>query len=62
MTKNIPCHLDKHRGHKDLLRVKDHGVRNLGTNTAGTVTQRYYKGVMADADNMVIVMRRMPYP
>lgn len=30
-VRNIPAHLDKHCGHKELMKVADHSVRNLGT-------------------------------
>ena len=57
MTKTIPCHLDKHQGSPELLKLEDASVRNLNTLWGGTVTARYYKGVGADGDNLVIVVK-----
>lgn len=53
--KNIPAHLDKHCGCKELLSIDEASVRNLNTAWGGSVTARYYKGVGADGDNLIIV-------
>ena len=54
-VKNIPAHLDKHCGSKDLMSVADHGVRDLGTTWGGCISARYLKGIHADGDNLVVV-------
>lgn len=54
-VRNIPAHLDKHCGHRELMRVSDHAVRNLGTLWGGCLSARYFKGIHADGDNLVIV-------
>lgn len=54
-VRNIPAHLDKHCGHKELMKKADHGIRNVGTHWGGTVSARYLKGLSADGDNLVIV-------
>lgn len=54
---NIPCHLDKHCGKKELMKLSEASVRNQNTTWGGCVTSRYYKGVGADGDNLVIVVR-----
>ena len=30
-VKNIPAHLDKHCGHRDLMKKADHSIRNVNT-------------------------------
>ena len=54
-VRNIPAHLDKHRGQAELLSLDDASVRNLNTAWGGSITVRYYKGVAGDGDNLVIV-------
>ena len=60
-VRNIPAHLDKHCGNKELMKAADHGIRNINTAWGGTISARYLKGVHADGDNLVIVQfRRRP--
>lgn len=57
IVENIPCKLDKMKdGH--LVGAEDFGICNVGTETASTVTARYYKGLSAHKDNMCIVAMR----
>lgn len=34
-TRNIPAHLDKHCGHKELMKKADHGIRNINSSWGG---------------------------
>lgn len=54
-VRNIPAHLDKHRGQAELLSLDDASIRNLNTTWGGSITARYYKGIAGDGDNLVIV-------
>lgn len=53
-VRNIPAHLDKHMGNKNLIPLKDAGVRNVGTTWGGSVIVSY-KSFGRDGDNIVIV-------
>lgn len=59
MSGNIPCKLDKPYEDGKFASMKD-GIsfRDLGTNTAGTITARYYKGLGSNGDNAIIVASR----
>ena len=52
--KNIPAHLDKHCGCKDLIPLKDAGIRNIDTRVGGAIIVSY-KSFGRDGDNLVIV-------
>jgi len=49
------CKLDKSSDDKNFASMKDATIRDIGTETAGTVTARYYKGLGSDGDNAVLV-------
>ena len=53
-VRNIPAHLDKHCGNKNLIPLKDAGIRNVGTKLGGAVIVSY-KSFGRDGDNLVIV-------
>lgn len=54
---NIPCKLSKsENGH--FVPADEFKVCDVGSNTASTVTARYYKGLSVDRDNMCIVAMR----
>lgn len=54
---NIPCKLSKsENGH--FVPADEFKVCDVGSNTASTVTARYYKGLSAERDNMCIVAMR----
>lgn len=56
-SKLIPCKLDKMpEGH--LTSLDNAKICDIGTETASTVTARYYKGIGAHKDNMCIVAMR----
>lgn len=57
-VKNIPAHLDKHCGNRELIALRNAYVRNLGAAWGGCLQARYYKGVAGDGDNLVIVQNR----
>ena len=46
----IPCQLDK----SDFQSLDDARIKNFDTDIVGTITARYYKGIGANGDNMVI--------
>ena len=56
----IPAKLDKHSGH-DLARggsfakADEFRIMGVGSKVASCVTARYYKGIAAHGDNIVIV-------
>lgn len=50
----IPACLDKCKDGK-FLGVKEFDVCNVNTEVAACVTSRYYKGISAHHDNLVIV-------
>ena len=54
--KNIPAKLDKKSGCGDRFASADeHGIYDVGCTVASCVTARYYKGLSAHGDNLVIV-------
>lgn len=54
----VPCKLDKkYGGIPGFHSSEEHRVKGLGCREASAVTQRYYKGVNADCDNMVLEIR-----
>ena len=54
--KNIPARLDKKSGCGDRFASADeHGIYDVGCTVASCVTARYYKGLSAHGDNLVIV-------
>lgn len=54
--KNIPARLDKKSGAGDgFLSADEHGIYDVGCNVASTITARYFKGLSAHGDNLVIV-------
>ena len=60
MIINIPARLDKISGHKnkkngEFATVEEHRIMNINDNVSSTVTARYYKGLSAHGDNLVIV-------
>ena len=53
---NICGKLDKKSGAGDgFLSADKHGIYDVGCDLASTVTARYYKGLSAHGDNLVIV-------
>ena len=53
LEKNIPCKLNKMpNGHLDSMENAE--VCDVGTKTSSTVTARYYKGIGAHKDNMIM--------
>ena len=57
---NIPARLDKHSGHQNQTGSKfatadEHRIMNVNNDISSTVTARYYKGLSAHGDNLVIV-------
>jgi len=51
----VPCKLDKkYGGIHGFHASEEHRVKGLNCKEASAVTQRYYKGVNADCDNMVL--------
>lgn len=57
IVENIPCKLDKCKNGQ-FLSAEEHGICDIGTNIASTVTARHYKGLSANKDNMCIVAMR----
>ena len=54
--KNIPARLDKKSGAGDgFLGADEQGIYDVGCTVASCVTARYYKGLSAHGDNLVIV-------
>lgn len=49
----IPCQLNKSKGNS-FLRLSDASIFNVNQDYASTITARYYKGIGANHDNMVI--------
>lgn len=54
MKKLIPAKLDK-QIEGNLCSLNDARIKDLNTDIYGTVTARYYKGIGANGDNIVIV-------
>ena len=58
----IPVKLDKHSGH-DMNRgwvfakADEFRIKGVDSKVASCVTARYYKGLAADGDNLVIVKK-----
>ena len=56
MIKNIPAKLEKKKGAGNgFLSADKHDLYDVGCILASTVTARYYKGLSAHGDNLVIV-------
>ncbi len=53
---NIPAKLDKVSDDGKFSGADEHRIMDVGCNLASTITARYYKGVSAHGDNLVIVM------
>lgn len=58
--KNIPARLDKISGHdnkkgSEFAAADEHRIMNVNDDVSSTVTARYYKGLSAHGDNLVIV-------
>jgi len=54
--KNIPARLDKKSGCGDgFASADEQGIYDVGCTVASCVTARYYKGLSAHGDNLVIV-------
>lgn len=53
----IPCKFDKNNGN-GFKSINEATVRNLNAKVTSTVTARYYKGISANNDNMVICAMR----
>ena len=58
--KNIPARLDKISGHEnkkgsEFAAADEHRIMNVNDDVSSTVTARYYKGLSAHGDNLVIV-------
>lgn len=54
--KNIPAKLDKKSGCGDgFASADEQGIYDVGCTIASCVTARYYKGLSAHGDNLVIV-------
>ena len=53
---NIPAKLDKVSDDGKFSGADKHRIMDVGCDLAGTVTARYYKGLSAHGDNLVIVM------
>ena len=57
-SRNIPAKLNKHIGGKTVFaKADEHEIKCVGCLIASAVTARYYKGIAADNDNLVIVWR-----
>ena len=57
---NIPARLDKISGHQnktggEFAAADEHRIMNVNDDVSSTVTARYYKGLSAHGDNLVIV-------
>ena len=53
---NICSKLDKKSGAGNgFLSADNHGIYDIGCSLASTVTARYYKGLSAHGDNLVVV-------
>ena len=57
----IPCKLDKMPEGKLIHDINEAKVCDVGTETASTVCARYYKGLSAHKDNMLIESNRKKY-
>ena len=56
--KNIPARLDKKSGCGDgFASADEQGIYDIGCTVASCVTARYYKGLSAHGDNLVIVRK-----
>ena len=56
--KNIPARLDKKSGAGEgFLSADEQGIYDIGCTVASCVTARYYKGLSAHGDNLVIVRK-----
>ena len=56
--KNIPAKLDKKSGAGEgFLSADEQGIYDIGCTVASCVTARYYKGLSAHGDNLVIVRK-----
>ena len=53
---NIPAKLSKVSADRKFLGADKHRIMDVGCDLAGTVTARYYKGLSAHGDNLVIIM------
>ena len=57
-VKNIPARLDKKSGCVDgFASADEQGIYDIGCTVASCVTARYYKGLSAHGDNLVIVRK-----
>ena len=59
--KNIPAKLDKHSGHQGegmFSKADEHKIMDFNCKVASCVTARYYKGLSAHGDNLVVVWRK----
>ena len=58
-TKSYPAKLDKITGHKnnegEFSKADEHKIMDFDCKVASCVTARYYKGLSAHGDNLVIV-------
>ena len=54
---NVPAKLDKHYFGAKLSAVDEHRLKDIGCEIASCITSRYYKGVSADSDNVIIVIK-----
>lgn len=55
---NVPGKLDKKKQRKEgknFAGVDDYVISDIGCKIASSITARYYKGISADGDNLVIV-------
>lgn len=53
---NISAKLDKVSADGKFSGADEHKIMDIGCDLASTVTARYYKGVSAHGDNLVIVL------
>lgn len=57
-----PAKLDKISGHEkgggEFSKADEHKIMDFNCKVAGCVTSRYYKGLSAHGDNLVVVWRK----
>lgn len=60
IIENIPCKLDKVSNGKNgkFSNLENATIKNVGSETASTITARYYKGIGSDNDNVCIAAMR----
>lgn len=54
---NVPAKLEKPRVDNKFVSVDEYKLRGVGCDIASCITARYYKGIAANGDNVVIVVR-----